>query len=271
MKEKDNMYIKKRIDNIFLKVVAPIVLLLVWYIGSVTGILNKHILPSPVKVGETLIKLIGNGELAENLLVSGGRVIKGFALGSAIGILSGVLMGLSKKLNKILSSLVSIFRPIPMIAWIPLLILWLGIGEGSKVAVIIIGTLWPVLLNTISGILSADKKLLEVARVLEKNKKEVLFNVILPSAWPSIFTGIRLGVSTAWTCVVAAEMVAASSGIGYMITYARELSQPDVVLAGVFTIGIVGLLIDFMIVKLQKRLLRWNYIQQGRLTIKSQV
>lgn len=261
---KENSNIKKQVNNIFLKVVAPVLLVLIWYLGSVTGIINKHILPSPVKVVATLIKLIGNGELAEDLLVSGGRVIKGFALGATIGIVLGVLMGLSKKLNKILSSLVSIFRPIPMIAWIPLLILWLGIGEDSKVAVIVIGTVWPVLLNTISGILSADKKLLEVARVLEKSKKEILFNVILPSAWPSIFTGIRLGVSTAWTCVVAAEMVAASSGIGYMITYARELSQPDVVLAGVFTIGIVGLLIDFIIVKIQKRLLRWNYIQQGK-------
>jgi sulfonate transport system permease protein len=217
-----------------------------------------------VRVFQTLIKLITNGKLGQGLLVSGLRVIKGFVVGAVIGIVLGVLMGLSKTLNKILSSLVSIFRPIPMIAWIPLLIMWLGIGEESKVAVIIIGALWPVLLNTISGILSVDKKLLEVAQVLEKGKKEILFNVILPSAWPSIITGIRLGISTAWTCVVAAEMIAASSGIGYMITYARELSQPDVVLVGVFTIGLVGLLIDFIIMRIQKRLLRWNYIQQGK-------
>jgi sulfonate transport system permease protein len=250
--------------NIFLKLLAPVLLILVWYVASAVGVLNANILPSPVRVFQTLIKLITNGKLGQGLLVSGLRVIKGFVVGAVIGIVLGVLMGLSKTLNKILSSLVSIFRPIPMIAWIPLLILWLGIGEESKVAVIIIGTLWPVLLNTISGILSVDKKLLEVAQVLEKGKKEILFNVILPSAWPSIITGIRLGISTAWTCVVAAEMIAASSGIGYMITYARELSQPDVVLVGVFTIGLVGLLIDFIIMRIQKRLLRWNYIQQGK-------
>lgn len=250
--------------NIFLKLLAPVLLILVWYVASVAGALNANILPSPVRVFQTLIKLITNGKLGQGLVVSGLRVIKGFAIGAVIGIVLGVLMGLSKTLNKILSSLVSIFRPIPMIAWIPLLIMWLGIGEESKVAVIIIGTLWPVLLNTISGILSVDKKLLEVAQVLEKGKKEILFNVILPSAWPSIITGIRLGISTAWTCVVAAEMIAASSGIGYMITYARELSQPDVVLVGVFTIGLVGLLIDFIIMRIQKRLLRWNYIQQGK-------
>jgi sulfonate transport system permease protein len=250
--------------NVFLKLLAPVLLVLVWYAASNAGILNPNILPSPVKVVETLFKLISNGKLGKNLLVSGKRVLKGFAIGTGIGIVLGVFMGLSKTLNKILSSLVSIFRPIPMIAWIPLLILWLGIGEETKVAVIIIGTLWPVLLNTIGGILSVDKKLLEVAQVLEKGKKEILLNVILPAAWPSIITGIRLGISTAWTCVVAAEMIAASSGVGYMITYARELSQPDVVLVGVFTIGVVGLLIDFLIMRIQKRLLRWNYIQQGK-------
>jgi sulfonate transport system permease protein len=250
--------------NIFLKLLAPVLLILVWYVASAAGVLNANILPSPVRVFQTLIKLITNGKLGQGLVVSGLRVIRGFAIGAVIGIVLGVLMGLSKTLNKILSSLVSIFRPIPMIAWIPLLIMWLGIGEESKVAVIIIGALWPVLLNTISGILSVDKKLLEVAQVLEKGKKEILFNVILPSAWPSIITGIRLGISTAWTCVVAAEMIAASSGIGYMIAYARELSQPDVVLVGVFTIGLVGLLIDFIIMRIQKRLLRWNYIQQGK-------
>jgi sulfonate transport system permease protein len=250
--------------NVFLKLLAPVLLVLVWYAASNAGILTPNILPSPIKVVETLFKLISNGKLGKNLLVSGKRVLKGFAIGTGIGIVLGVFMGLSKTLNKILSSLVSIFRPIPMIAWIPLLILWLGIGEETKVAVIIIGTLWPVLLNTIGGILSVDKKLLEVAQVLEKGKKEILLNVILPAAWPSIITGIRLGISTAWTCVVAAEMIAASSGVGYMITYARELSQPDVVLVGVFTIGVVGLLIDFAIMRIQRRLLRWNYIQQGK-------
>lgn len=250
--------------NVFLKILAPFFLILVWHIASVSGWLNGNILPSPIKVAQTFLKLITSGKLGKNLSVSFLRVIKGFATGAAIGIILGVMMGLSKTLNKILSSLVSIFRPIPMIAWIPLLILWLGIGEESKVAVIVIGTVWPVLLNTIGGILSVDKKLLEVAEVLEKSKKEILFNVILPSAIPSIITGIRLGISTAWTCVVAAEMIAASSGIGYMITYARELSQPDTVLVGVFTIGVVGLLIDFAIMRIQKRLLRWNYLGQGK-------
>ncbi|MBR6222929.1 MAG: ABC transporter permease [Lachnospiraceae bacterium] len=259
-----NKKVEKTLYNTFLKVLAPVLLVLIWHVASVAGLTNANILPSPTRVVETLIKLISNGKLGKNLLVSAIRVLQGFSVGTLLGIILGVLMGLSKTLNRILNSLVNIFRPIPMIAWIPLLILWLGIGEESKIAVIIIGTLWPVLLNTISGILSVDKKLLEVAQIMEKSRSQILLSVILPSAWPSIITGIRLGIGTAWTCVVAAEMIAAASGIGYMITYARELSQPDVVLVGVFTIGVVGLLIDFIIMRIQKRLLRWKYVQQGK-------
>lgn len=114
------------------------------------------------------------------------------------------------------------------------------------------------MLNTIHGIHSVDRKLIEVADILEKNRFQILTRVIFPAATPSIFTGIRLGMGTAWTCVVAAEMIAASRGIGYLITYARELSQPDVVLVGVFSIGIIGLLIDTGILRLQKYLLKWN-------------
>lgn len=249
-----------KVKNVLLKIGAPVLLLVIWQSCGALGVLNEHIIPSPEKVVLGFIKLVQNGKLINNLSISLLRVIKGFFAGALLGIVLGTIMGLSSNLNKFLSSLVSIFRPIPMIAWIPILILGFGIGEESKVAVIFIGTLWPVLLNTLNGILSVDKKLLEVARILEKGKGQILIDVILPSAWPSIFTGIRLGISTAWTCVVAAEMVAASTGIGYMITYARELSQPDVVLVGVFTIGFVGLVIDFVIARLQSKILRWNYL-----------
>lgn len=252
-----------RAKNLILKVIAPILLLVVWQTFGTMGVLNEHILPPPSKVIVAFAQLFESGKLVENLVISLFRVFRGFILGALAGVTIGIIMGLSRPINKILSSLVSIFRPIPMIAWIPLLILGLGIGEESKVAVIFIGTLWPVLLNTISGILSVDTKLIEVSRVLEKNKIEMLTKVIMPSAWPAIFTGLRLGISTAWTCVVAAEMIAASSGIGYMIMYARELSQPDVVLVGVFTIGFVGLFIDAIIGVLQKRVLSWSYINKN--------
>lgn len=241
-----------------LAIAAPVLLIVIWYLASSNNLVNANILPSPIKVFNAFISLVKTGKLQKDLTVSLIRVLKGFAIGTIIGVILGTIMGLSKGAYAFLSALVSIFRPIPMIAWIPMLILWLGIGESSKVAVIFIGSLWPVLLNTISGIHSVDPKLLEVAQILDKGKLTVFIKVILPSAWPSIFTGIRLSISTAWVCVVAAEMVAASSGVGYLITYARELSQPDVVLTGVFTIGIVGFLIDFIILQIQKSVLKWD-------------
>jgi sulfonate transport system permease protein len=145
-----------------------------------------------------------------------------------------------------------------MIAWIPILILLLGIDEGSKIALIAIGSFWPVLLNTSRGIKNTDKKLIEVGVMLEKSRFQMLVKVILPSAFPFIFTGIRLGVGNAWSCVVTAEVIAAATGIGYVIMYARELMQPDVLLVGVFTIGVVGLMLDAVLLRVEKKVLRWN-------------
>jgi sulfonate transport system permease protein len=255
---------KKGIQILYqiVRVIAPFLVILLWYYGSESGKINRALLPSPGRVWNTLILMLQNGRLLSNLSVSAIRVLRGFAIGASAGLILGILMGLSKWVNGFLGSLVGILRPIPMIAWLPLLILWLGIGDGSKNAIIAIGTFWSVLLNTISGIQSVDPKLKEVAAILEKKPGTVLLKVILPAALPGIFTGIRLGMGTAWSCVVAAEMIAASKGIGYMIMYARELSQPDVLLVGMLTIGLVGLLIDTGILKLQKHLLKWN-VDQG--------
>lgn len=240
------------------KIIAPILLIFAWYYGAVSGKINQALLPSPGRVWNAFVTMIKDGRLADSLLVSGVRVLRGFIIGAGAGVIIGVIMGLSKVLNAFFSSLVGILRPIPMIAWMPLLILWFGIGENSKNAIIAIGSFWSVLLNTIHGIQSVNPKLKEVATVLEKSPRVVLLKVMLPAALPGIFTGIRLGMGVAWSCVVAAEMIAASKGIGYMIMYARELSQPDVLLVGMLSIGFVGFLIDTGILWLEKHLLKWN-------------
>ena len=237
---------------------VPIIIILIWEISSRLGILNASILPAPSTIWDTLVSMIVSGEIFIHLETSLLRVIKGYALGSFLGITLGTLMGLIKKLDRALTFIVGIFRPIPVIAWVPILILWLGIDEASKVTVITIGSFWPILLNTIHGIKNTDKKYLELAYTLEKSKRVILFKIILPSALPSIFTGLRIGIGNAWMSVVGAELIAAASGIGYLISYARELSQPDVMLVGVCSIGIIGLLIDLIIKGIEKRVLRWN-------------
>jgi sulfonate transport system permease protein len=252
---------KKKIAEHFISLAlktAPLVgVLLLWDIVCRYEVFSPAVLPSPERTFKTLLRLIDNGKLISSLTISFERVIKGFLIGTFAGIAAGIVMGLSHVVNRILSSLVEVLRPIPMIAWIPLLILWLGIGEPSKIAVIALGGFWPTLLNTIHGVRSADKKLLEVADILEKSSLEKLIRIVLPSAFPSIFTGLRLGMGVSWSCVVAAEMIASHEGIGYMITFARELSQPDGVMIGMLAIGIFGLLIDSIIRFLQRRLLKW--------------
>ena len=202
--------------------------------------------------------MVQSGELWENLKVSLVRVFEGFALGAGAGTFLGLAMGLFPRLEKALSLLTGLLRPIPTIAWVPALILWLGIGEGSKVTVIAVGSFWPVLLSASQGVRSVNVHYLEVARLLEKDRFTLLTRVILPSALPSLFTGYRVGMGIAWASVVGAELIAASSGIGYLIMYAREVSQPDVMLVGVAAIGLTGLLIDFVLLHLERRLLKWN-------------
>ncbi|GIM29781.1 ABC transporter permease [Clostridium polyendosporum] len=246
------------VKDIFIPLIAPVILLIIWELLGENGIIRSSILPAPSVIGIALLDMLRTGELIEHLTISIIRVFEGFCLGAFLGISFGVAIGLFKGAEKALNLIIGILRPIPIVAWVPVLILWMGIDEASKITVIAIGSFWPILLNTIHGIKNTDKKYIEVAEILEKNKINVLTKVVLPSALPSIFTGLRIGIGTAWMSVIAAEIIAASSGIGYKIAYARELSQPDIMLVGVFSIGIVGILIDVIIKKLEFSIVKWN-------------
>lgn len=245
----------------FLAVFLPILVILYWQYGSTAGIINTSILPPPSKVAARFAATLSSGSLQKNIIASCRRVFEGFFIGATLGLSLGILIGLYKSLGEILNGFIGVLRPIPAMACTPIFIMWLGIGEASKIAVIVFGTFWPVLLNTVDGMKSTDKKLLELASVLEKNKKSVLLEIVLPSAIPSIFTGLKLGISRAWGCVVVAEMIAASVGVGYLIEYARNLSKPDLMLVGVAVIGIIGLLIDWLMTILQRKILYWDNIK----------
>jgi len=246
------------IKNIAVAVIVPIILIILWQILSDKGIIKSSVLPSPHVIFIAFIDLCKSGDLFINLQISIVRVLKGYAIGAFLGITFGILIGLFRDAEKSLDLIIGFLRPIPIVAWVPVLILWMGIDESSKITVIIIGSFWPILINTIQGIKGADKKFLEVSEILEKNKLEVLAKIVFPSALPSIFTGLRIGIGSAWMSVITAEVIAATSGIGYQIAYARELSQPDVMLVGVFSIGVVGFLIDYLIKKMQVVIIKWD-------------
>lgn len=248
---------RSKIDYVII-VIAPVLLIILWQEACKNSWVNGSIVPSPERVIEAYVSLWNNHMLQEHLWASTYRVIIGFLSGAGAGIVLGIITGIFIKADDVLSVVFSVLRSIPTIGLVPLLILWYGIGEESKVIVIAIGTFWSVLLNTQHGISGTDKKLLEVAQLLEKNKITVLTKIIFPAALPSIFTGIRLGISSAWKSVVAAEMIASVRGIGYMISYAREMIQPDVMFVGLITLGVIGLFLDVVVLKIQKLLIRWE-------------
>lgn len=252
--EKSNNKKIRRVRSI----VTLVIIIVFWEIASQTGFVRKSILPPPSRIMKTFVSILMSGDLMGHIGISILRVLEGFVIGAILALIVGVLCGLYKKVDDYLSLIIGFLRPIPVLAWTPLLILWLGIDEASKIALIAIGTFWTVLLNVVAGIKGTDNKLLEVAAILEKDKKTLLFKVILPSALPSIFTGMRSGIDMAWRSVVGAEMIAASRGIGFLITYSREISQPDVMIVGMICIGIIGIIIEKLLKIAEKRLLKWN-------------
>lgn len=238
---------------------TPVLLLfVVWYFATASDKYEGVIFPSLTTVLDTLVYKVKDGSLLEALSVSLVRVLKGYTLAAVFGILFGIVIGLSSHVQRLTDFIIQVIKPIPPIAWIPLVILWMGIGEISKVFLIFLGGFFTILLNVIDGIRYTDKKLLEVAAVMETPRLKYIVKLVIPAAFPSIFTGLRVAMGTCWTCVVAAELVASSSGVGYMTSNARNFGQMDVVIVGMLSIGMIGKGMDVLLQLAEKRLLYWN-------------
>lgn len=259
---KNNSKIKKYFNLIeYFSIVILIIAL--WQVLEVVEVIDPVTLPSPLQILETFLSMLQSGELLKHVWVSIIRVFQGYALAAIFGILLGIAIGLSKRLNRLTDFVIQILKPIPPIAWIPLAILWFGIGETSKIFLIFLGGFFPILINVTDGIKLTDKKLIEVAKVLETPKFSFITKVVIPSALPSIFTGLRVGVGSAWMCVVGAELIASDQGVGYMIMNARQFSQPDVVVIGMLAIGFIGKVIDVILKAIERKMIKWNAKYQG--------
>ena len=241
-----------------IKVLPPLLLIIAWETASQLGYLKQLILPAPSAILKAAYYQLKSGELIHHIGISLYRITKGYAVGAGLGLLLGLLIGIFKRFDQATTLLLEFLRPIPLFAWLPLIILWLGISETTKTTIIAIGCFWPVLLNVIAGVKTVDKKYLEVALILEKNRYQTLTNVVLPSALPSIFTGLRIGMGMAWGAVVAAEVIASTSGIGFLLMYSREMWQPDITFVGTFAIGIIGLIIERIFNFIEDHLIKWN-------------
>lgn len=241
----------------------PLIVLVVWELSSLIGLIKPITLPSPTRVLETFWELLRSGQLLRHVEISIIRVLEGSAAAAFFGIVLGIGIGLSRSLARVMDLVIQVLKPIPPIAWIPMAILWFGIGELSKVYLIFLGAFFPILINVIDGIRQTDNKFVELARVLEVPRGKFIRQVVIPGAFPAIMTGLRVGMGVAWMCVVAAELIAAGSGIGYLIMDARQLSQPDAVLVGMMTIGVIGKLMDSLIKWLEDKLIGWRVSYGG--------
>lgn len=256
------MYEKKSLINkllfTFIYILMPILILVIWKIAALSGYIKPYTMPTPEKVIETIGEVLKNGQLINNILSSVFRVLEGFFIALILALILGILIGLSKKFEILTEITFQILKPIPPIAWIPLAIIWFGIGEASKIFIIVLGAFFPILLNVIDGIKNIDPRYLELEKVYEVRKIKFIKGVILPGALPYIMTGIRVGLGNAWVCVVAAEMIAATKGVGYMLTDGRNLSRPDLVILGMLIIGVVGKIMDDVLKNISKKIIKWN-------------
>jgi sulfonate transport system permease protein len=236
----------------------PAALLGLWQVASARAWVAPQILPAPGVVLATLRTLVASGELWQHLRPSLVRVALGFGLAALLGLLGGALLGLSRRAGAVALPLLRAYAQVPVIAWMPLGILLLGIEERLLVALIASAALGPVLLNTYEGVRGVPTQLLEVARVYGYRGPRLLRRVVAPAALPPVFVGLRYGLSQAWLTLVAAELVGTTEGMGYLLVEARELFQLDVVLAAILVLGLTGVLLDGALSRIESRLLSWR-------------
>jgi NitT/TauT family transport system permease protein len=245
-----------------------------WQAVASVGVVSPYALPSPLAVvlkwWEYLVPAepfdaqggrfawLMSSELLGDAMASLYRVLLGFVLGTGMALPLGLVMGASERIHQLMNPLVQVLRPIPPIAYIPLAILWFGLGNPPAVFLIVIGAFFPVLINTIAGVRNLDAVYLRAARSLGAGKGTIFLRVMLPGATPYILAGARIGIGTAFIVVIVSEMIAVNSGLGFRILEAREYFWTDKVIAGMFTIGLIGLAIDTVITRISKRLLRWH-------------
>jgi ABC-type nitrate/sulfonate/bicarbonate transport system permease component len=244
-----------------LAVVSLAAVILLWVGASATGLVNAVLVPSPSDVLRAALAAVRDGSLLRNTVASLLRVLEGFGLAMVIAVPLGVLMGLSTTVRGLIEPLIELLRPIPPIAFIPLAILWFGIGEFSKVMIIAYGAFFPLFVNTMAGFRDVDRVHIRAAQALGAGRYEIFRDVVLPSAFPQMVTGARLGMGLAFIVLVAAELVAASEGLGYLINDARFSFRTDHIFVGMITIGLLGFLLNKVLLETERHLLRWKFLE----------
>ncbi len=247
------------------KLLLPLSLLCLWWILGRSGIINSYLFPAPEAVFAAGFEGLINGELFRHAGVSLGRVFCGFTLTCFVALPLACSIAAWPLLERIISVPLEFIRIVPPLAAIPLLILWFGIGEGSKLALIVLASFFPVFLSTVNGLRNVDSKLLEMGASIDLSRWQQYRFITLPAALPMIITGLRLGFGYSWRALIGAELIAAASGLGYMILDAEELARTDRVFVGILLIGLLGYLFDMLFVKVASNISRRLGLSTGEL------
>ncbi|MDD3985293.1 MAG: ABC transporter permease [Methanobacterium sp.] len=235
--------------------IVPIIIIIVWaLLTTYTGIIPSYLIPSPHDVFIAFEKLLINGTLVEDTFDTLTRVLLGFLVAASVAIPVGIFMGWSKTVEDYLGFIIGILRPIPPIAWIPFAILWFGLGLGSALFVIFVGSIFPILINTADGVKRIDNVYIETAATLGANQYQILKKVVVPAALPNIITGLKVGMGIALMCTVAAEMIGSNNGLGYLILTATSMLDSASAIVGMLTIGLIGLGFEHIFRHMERKL-----------------
>jgi sulfonate transport system permease protein len=244
--------------RLLLSLALPVGVAAAWELAVRAGLSDGRLVPPPSRIWQEFVELARNGELYRHAVATLLRVAVGFGLGTAAGTLLGALAGYSSLTRRLLDPTLQGLRAVPSIAWIPLFILWLGIFETSKVALIALGVFFPVYLNLMTGIAQVDRKLIEVGRAHRLGRWELVWRVLLPAALPAYVTGLRSGLGLGWMFVVAAELMGASEGLGYLLVDGQQTGRPAVVIAAILLFALLGKASDLILAAAGARVLAWQ-------------
>lgn len=244
-----------RLPRQWLGLVLPALLVIVWELLARAGILAANWFPAPFAISDTLLELLQGGELARHIAYTLARVLAGFLIGALTATLLAGITGSTPLVRRLLDPTIQALRSIPSMAWVPLFLLWMGIHESSKIALISVGVFFPVYLNLLSGILTVDRKLVEVGQIFKLDKVQLVRRVVLPAALPSYLVGLRSGLGLGWMFVVAAEIMGASRGLGFLMIDGQMTGRASVIIASIVLFALFGKLTDLVIELAGNRLL----------------
>jgi sulfonate transport system permease protein len=245
------------------RLVTPVLVLVVWQLMASTGRLNEDFVGSPAGVAVAFYDLATTGQLALHLAVSLWRALFGLFVGASAGLFFGLIVGLSQRTEDYLDSFFQAVRTLPLLGLIPLFILWFGLGETPRILLIALGSFFPVYINVFKGIRGVDVRLIELAQAYGLSRWQLVRDVILPAALPATLVGVRYSIGIAWLCLVIAEQVNATSGLGWVIIQANQLGQTSVVITALVIYAVIGVLADAVIRLIEARALRWQRAFQG--------